>query len=308
MGKTIGQLYSSDPASAIADANLFELEQSSNSKAGTFTQIWSWILTKASGVFDVIPAGYTDNLLHRGFIDGLILSNDAGDVDHDIAIAVGSARDSTNVISLVLPSIITKQIDASWAAGTSAGGMDTGSVATSQTYYQYLIRKDSDASIDALFSLSATAPTMPAGYTYKRRIMTIRTDSSSKIIPFNQDGDEVTFKQPINDFALAGLASANRIGYALSVPPLMKAKVCAIIRQGGTAGGYNFWIGNSSRTDGTPSDTNCEGKFYNTNECVTITAAIMTDATSKIYARGNFVAIGLILFSLGWIDDRGRNA
>lgn len=46
MGKTISQLYSSDPAGPIADADLFELEQSSNSKGGAFSQIWTWILTK----------------------------------------------------------------------------------------------------------------------------------------------------------------------------------------------------------------------------------------------------------------------
>jgi hypothetical protein len=249
-----------------------------------------------------------DRVVPRGHIDGLILSNSAGDLDHDISIAPGNARDSTDAYTLALAAALIKQLDSGWSAGTNAGGLDAGSIGASAVYYVWLIRKDSDGSIDALFSLSATAPTMPAGYTYKRRIMTIRTDSSSKIIPFNQDGDEVTFKQPINDFALAALASNARIGYALSVPPLMKAKVCAIIRQGGAAGGYNFWIGNSNRTDGTPSDTNCDVRLYNANDNVTIISPIMTDATSKIYARGNFVAIGLILFSLGWIDDRGRNA
>jgi hypothetical protein len=307
MGKTIGQLYSSDPASAIADANLFELEQSSNSKGGTFSQIWTWILAKSSGVFDTIPAGYTDNLLHRGYIDGLILSNDAGDVDHDIAIAVGSARDSTNVISLVLPSIITKQIDASWAAGTNAGGMDTGSVATSQTYYQYLIRKDSDASIDALFSLSATAPTMPAGYTYKRRIGTVLTDVASNIIGFVQTDNEFIFKTPIIDKADAAPASTNRIAYATSVPS-NKPGIYSIRFYGPGAGA--LWADQEARPDSAATSTNNDIYLFvaSGNTYSQIIKTILANTSKQIYLRASTTSSSTQIMTYGWIDDRGRNA
>jgi hypothetical protein len=45
--------------------------------------------------------------LPRGHIDGLQLSNDT-DTEHDIAIAVGAARDSTDAVNLALAAIITR--------------------------------------------------------------------------------------------------------------------------------------------------------------------------------------------------------
>lgn len=49
-----------------------------------------------------------------------------------------------------------------------AGGLDTGAMAASTVYYLWLI--DNGAAPAGLASLSSTAPTMPAGYTYKCRI------------------------------------------------------------------------------------------------------------------------------------------
>ena len=109
------------------------------------------------------------------------------DTAHDIAIAVGSCIDSTFAFKLELSSVLTKQIDAAWSVGDDAGGLDTGAVANSTWYYIWLIKKDSDSSIDALFSTSATSPTMPAGYTYKRRIRgAVLTDGSANILGFEQ--------------------------------------------------------------------------------------------------------------------------
>ena len=128
--------------------------------------------------------------LPRGFIDGLILSNNVSDADHDIDIAVGVARDSTNVKNLSLTSAITKRIDAAFAAGTGNGGLDTGSVANSTWYHVWLILKDVDGTIDALFSTSATAPTMPTGYTYRRRLGSVLTNGSANIYGFTQFGNK----------------------------------------------------------------------------------------------------------------------
>jgi hypothetical protein len=54
-------------------------------------------------------------------------------------------------------------------SGSGANGLDTGSVATNQ-YYYFVIYNPATGTVAALASLSSTAPTMPSGYTYKRRI------------------------------------------------------------------------------------------------------------------------------------------
>lgn len=72
-------------------------------------------------------------------------------------------------------------------AATGAGGLDTGSIAASTWYAVWLISNGSTTA--ALLSLSATAPAMPAGYTFKARVGWIRTDSTNKYpLAFKQSG------------------------------------------------------------------------------------------------------------------------
>lgn len=112
---------------------------------------------------------------------GLNLSN-AADTEHDITVNTGCCVDSTLAYIMILSTAITKRIDAGWSAGTNAGGLDTGNVGNTTEYFVWLIRKDSDGTIDALISASSTAPTMPAGYTYKKLLRGIRTDGSANIV------------------------------------------------------------------------------------------------------------------------------
>lgn len=282
-------------------------------------------VTYSGSSVDTIPTGYTQDfvwsgtawvrlapsylsdLATRGYIDGLICSN-ATDTDHDISIAAGSAKDSTNAYLLTLASALVKQIDASWAVGTNAGGLDTGSVATSTVYYIWLIRKDSDGTIDALFSLSKTAPTMPTGYTYKRRIMTVCTDGSANIRNFDQYGSDVRYRTPIQDRASAVIAGTSRIAYAVSVPPNMDGYFNFIAVN--TAGDnlYYIWFGSANRVDAAASATYLDALPRTSNTRISVPLKIIADASRNIYARGSNVAIDLTIITLGWTDDRGRDA
>lgn len=107
----------------------------------------------------------------QGYSFGLALSNNASDAANDIDITSGKSAADTSPFSLmVLNSAITKRIDALWAVGSGNGGLDTGGVSASGTYYIWLIQRSDTGVTDALFSLSNTAPTMPSGYDRKRLI------------------------------------------------------------------------------------------------------------------------------------------
>lgn len=108
----------------------------------------------------------------RGHRYGLNISNNVTDASNDIDIATGECVDSTGAYKLVLGSALTKRLDASWAVGTGNGGLDTGSIANT-TYHVFLIKRSDTGVVDALFSTSATAPTMPASYDSFRRIGSI---------------------------------------------------------------------------------------------------------------------------------------
>lgn len=285
---TIGQIST---VSSLTTSDYIEVEQSGVSKKATLSALTA-----------IIPTPAADPI--RGYIDGLICSN-AADTEHDISIAAGVAADSTNGYWLELSSALVKQIDAAWAAGTNAGGLDTGSVATASTYYIWLIRKDSDETIDALFSLSSTAPTVPAGYTYKRRIMTVVTDGSANIIPTDQIGDRIAFKQPIQDRTLSALASTNRTAYALSVPPGVIA-ICEIFLSASSTP-FFFWAGPSTRPDASASETNYD-QYLTAAGPESLRYEIVTDSSRQIYARGSSTSLYMGITTRGWIDDRGKDA
>jgi hypothetical protein len=148
-------------------------------------------------------------VLPLGFIDGLILSNNAGDANNDIDISVGDCDPADHTYAITLATSITKQIDAGWAEGTAAGGRASGvSLSTNTWYHVFVLSKnDGTTSTDAGFDTStsatnllATAAVVSAGYTKYRRIGSVRTDGSSHIRGFVQYHDKFLFKSGILDF------------------------------------------------------------------------------------------------------------
>jgi hypothetical protein len=111
---------------------------------------------------------------------GMKLSRDAGDTSHDINVTAGACKDATYAEDIILPTEMTKQCDAGWAVGDDAGGMESGgSMPTDGLLYVWAIKNPTTGNVDILISASATAPTMPIGYTVKRRIGSWRTDATS---------------------------------------------------------------------------------------------------------------------------------
>jgi hypothetical protein len=249
-----------------------------------------------------VPKGYVS--------ERITVYNDSGDLEHDIGInpALAPCRDDTDAFTFQPLSVIVKQIDSGFSEGTNAGGMDTGSVAPNSVYYLWYIYKPSTNHIDAIFSLSKTAPTMPDGYTHKRRIMTVLTDAASHIRGFIQDGDRVTFKQPINDLAYAALASANRTAYVVTAPPNMQAIIRATMLWNGTVNDVFTWFDSESRPDVQASITNFDLYVHNQYGTGNIIKNIKTDASKQIFGRGGSTSIYIDLTTLGWIDDRGTAA
>ena len=129
-----------------------------------------------------------DNRFGKNHIAGLITSNNGVDADHDIDIVTGEARDADDSEDMVLASVLTKQIDAVWAVGTNAGGLDTGTVAEG-LYAVWLIKRTDTNVVDVLISLSFTSPTMPASYTKKRLLGFVNIDSSANLYDFKHIGD-----------------------------------------------------------------------------------------------------------------------
>lgn len=233
----------------------------------------------------------------RTHISGLTYSNNVADATNDIDIAVGECVDSTNVRLMQL-SAITKQSDVAWAVGTGVGGLDTGAVGNSD-YYIWVIARVDTGVVDALFSLSSTAPTMPANYTLKRLIGWFKRVGGTIVVfhTFETEGGglEMNWDTPLADIALTNTLTTTRRTDAVKVPLNFSvvAKVCIHVID--AANPFSAWIGDPNFTDVAPN---------NTPQTSTVSAAvankdyiyvdnIRTSAAGLIAARANLATVDI---------------
>lgn len=160
------------------------------------------------------------------FIDGLLLSNNGGNPNTHIDFAAGSVRSGSTFVTR--NSSITKRLNATWAAGSGSGGLDTGAVAPGGTYFAYALRKDADGTLDVVFSTSTTIAgvntTLLTGYTIVKQIGAVLTDGSSIIRPFIMyPRDEYSFVTPVRDAVNAAISTTSAL-LALTVPNGVKTK------------------------------------------------------------------------------------
>jgi hypothetical protein len=117
-----------------------------------------------------------------------VISINALDANHDVDVAVGTCRDSTNTVD-ILTTAMVKRLDATWSAGTGVGGLNATDFASgssdmeaSTTYYFFVIM-DSSGTVDAGADKDVDCTNLLAdsGYTYFRRLATIVTNAASNI-------------------------------------------------------------------------------------------------------------------------------
>ena len=254
-----------------------------------------------------IAAPISASLL-RDYLDGLAMTSRTNTT---ITYAAGVCADSANDSMLSL------------AAGTincatvGADGLDAGALGVSTWYHSYAIGK-TDGTVARLASTSATSPTMPSGYTLKRRIGSFKTDGSSQIINFVQDGDEFQYVT-LDNTVTGSNPGTSAVTKTLPVPTGLRVKAVMqfILQNNGVGSGTTAYISDLSTTDTAPTQgANPVGDFPNT-----ITAAagaaqasqrleIWTNTSAQVRVRLSFsdANVGYTLNTLGWIDRRGRDA
>ncbi len=180
-----------------------------------------------------------------GFISGLIYQNNAGDATNDLDHAAGSCMDATGAYPIV-EAALTKRSDANWAVGTGAGALDTGSVGDSDYYIWAIARSDTGVT-DILYSLSSTAPTVPANYDFKRLIGWFKRTGGA-IVAFKTyetagGGLQLLWSSPTLDVNLATTLTTARRTDAVKVPLNIStdALLNVVVQEGTTTDAY-AWI------------------------------------------------------------------
>ena len=158
------------------------------------------VITNGNGTIEI------EATLPQGYIQGL---QAAFVTEATASIAVGICRDSADSFDMSLSSTATADITVS-----GVNGLDTGSEAIDSWYSLHLINDSTAVNAPAaLFSLSATSPTLPSGYDKFRRVGWIRNNASSNFFNFKQFANGMSRKYHFqeNDVSTRALTAGNAI-------------------------------------------------------------------------------------------------
>lgn len=257
-----------------------------------------------------------------GSIFGLTLANNGANPTTRIDFAAGFCRDSLNGVGIVLAAGLTKRLDAAWVAGGGNGGRDTGALANGQTWHCYVIYNPATLAVDGLFSQSATAPTLPAGFTKFRRLGAVVLDAAATTIrKFRQTGDYFEYETRSTDYA----AQANGGGVAtlrsVAVPVGIKVRGRFYFQSTGTANTTAYLSGIYDPDFGVPPAFGGAAQraairrvaAYQQASAIDLSYGTVdnypcfTDTTGKVYTfssdnAGDVIALGVV----GWEDTRGK--
>lgn len=123
---------------------------------------------------------------------------------------------------------------------SGAGGLDTGAEASGTWYFVWAIAKP-DSTNSILLSVSATAPSLPSGYTYKALIGAVRNNGSSNIEPGWQRGNWCYARDRVNIITNGAATSETEISIAAAAPTIAQDYVLSIPYVGGIADGTGLY-------------------------------------------------------------------
>lgn len=243
----------------------------------------------------------------RNFLSGLTLTRNSTTV---LGISAGEATDSTNAVDMQLGAF-TKSTAGTWAAGTGGNGMGTGlTIATSTWYHVFEIINAGVA--DVYFDTSVTAANKPASTTAFRRIGSFKTDGSSQILTFSQNGDRFDWGTPVAETTTTGVTTA--VSQTLIGEPLGVVVEAILSGTVGDASSANtgIYISSLAQTDvaanGASAITVQIGGAASVNALASFSGfRVITDASQRVRTRLNSTTMSFNLQTNGWIDSRGKN-
>lgn len=235
-------------------------------------------------------------------IYGLTLSNNGTDAVNDIDIAAGRCSQLSDAAPLVLASTLTKRLDAAWAVGSGNGGRDTGSIADG-TWHVWLIKRSDTGVVDALFSTSATSPTMPSNYDIKRRIgSVIRTSGTLNGLTQIEDHFYYGATDRNDTSAVSNTLLTLTVPTGIKVRPILNFSVAATGSANITVTVNNGDLATSNQTILQVRDGGTQVKQFRNN-----TSSIWTNTSGQIrFTQSNNTGTPdtSSVYTAGWIDPR----
>jgi hypothetical protein len=193
-----------------------------------------------------------------------------------------------------------------------SGGIDTGTVATATWYAVHVIYNPATVTVSSLASLSATAPTLPTGYTQFARIGWVRTTAAGggAMLAGTQYGNKFQyFTQQVMVHGAAGVYGAAPNWVAVSVAPFIpptasEIRVRSTMQYNGSSAYSNVLCGTNTLMTNSHGLNPCqiEQALGTVSGLWTIFEVTMQLEAPNIFWASS--AAGGGLFCHGWIDNR----
>jgi hypothetical protein len=288
-----GSISVTDAATTRTNIGLATISQA-EAEAGTSTTTRAWTAQRVGQAVAALASsgGVTPNKL----ISGLNTAYGT-DTQHDVVIQPGVCTGQDDATVIELTSAITKQIDATWASGTNAGGLASGASLAANTWY-HMFAVIAGGSADAMFDTSVTCANGVANnsVTFYRRIGSVKTDGSANILWYHQTGNYFLVS-PVQLYAGA-------IGQytTMNTPLGVKTRPLATVT---TRGYYQLYLEDADPDFGAKNwkvRTNASNTIYG----ISLHTTAYTDLISRLYFRASAdTNYGYVICS-GWVDPRGE--
>ena len=247
------------------------------------------------------PVSVGDSDQVPNLFSGLGLSNNSTDPNHDIDIAVGSIQDSLGTTRIDIATAITKQIDATWTAGTDNGGLAGGLTLSASTWY-HIFAVVVGGSSDVMFDTSVACANGVANnaVTQYAYINSVLTDGSADIIAFINNKNKMWLDVPVNNENQSNPgATATDVTLTTPLGIITLAEISAIAVQGASGMG-NIIIRDKAQTATTPTATLAD-IGASTSQTDSINKQLLTDTSSAIEYQCSTGTDGtMIITTLGW--------
>lgn len=248
----------------------------------------------------------------RNWIDGLTLSTPGASAS--FTVQAGEAQDVGRTTLMQLAAAITKTT-AAFVEGNGNGALDQGIIAANTWYHVFEILRPGP-NVDILFSLSPTAPTMPAAYAQRRRIGSMRTTAASLWTRFFQDNDYFVWDVPGPDWAqnAPGLAAVLRtmltpLGVRVRGNFQASINAAAALQR-------NLYVTDPQQADTAPTGAtggvgsmdggmSAAGTVWD-SQSMDVWTNLLSQVRTRVTSSDGNVTYGLSTH--GWLDPRGKDA
>lgn len=229
-------------------------------EAGTDTDHFMDALRVKQAITAQVPAGA---IIQTSRLFATVTTNDQETFTADCVTVVGPGNLVRPLFNLNLTGDLST---------TGANGRDAGARSASQPYYRFVIFNPTTITAALLYSLSPTAPTMPADYTYSRRVGSVRNGPSNTLYRTLQRDDKswyITGTNPASTTALqiaSGNQAAGDVSCASFVPTTATQALIVLFADASTSGaqarigisGSNTYLAGMQSTE---NDGDKQGNF-----------------------------------------------